>query len=186
MRVISGKYGGRNLKTINSDKTRPTLDKVKEAVFSMIMPIVDVDYPALDLYAGSGALGIEAVSRGQASAYLVDKARAAYKIIEENISSLNAQEDFELFNMSADLALSQIKEQLSLIFFDPPYDIADQVINKNISNIVELDLLIDGAIVVIETKTETDILLPSSFELIKDKNYGIARIKIFRFNKEKI
>lgn len=184
MRIIAGKYGGRNIKSIDSIKTRPTLDKVKEAVFSMVMPLVDLDYPALDLYAGSGALGIEAVSRGQVSAYLVDKSKAATRIIEENIASLRGQADFKVLNLTADTAITQISQPLSLIFFDPPYDLAEQVINKNVLKIVKLDLLIDGAIVVIETNLQTDILLPNFFELLKDKNYGIARIKVFRFNKE--
>lgn len=184
MRIIAGKYGGRSLKTIDSDRTRPTLDKVKEAVFSMIMPLVDQQYPALDLYAGSGALGIEAVSRGQISAYLVDKSKAAYKVIEENVVNLKAQDEFKLINMSAETAILQIKQSLSLLFLDPPYQMAEQVIEKNLAKIVELDLLIDGAIIVIETNIETDIQLPPIFEMLKDKNYGIAKIKVFRLNKE--
>lgn len=184
MRIIAGEYGGRHIKSIDSIKTRPTLDKVKEAVFSIIMPLVDQNYPALDLYAGSGALGIEAVSRGQVSAYLVDKSKAATKVIEANIVSLNGQANFQVLNLSADAAIDKIGQALSLVFLDPPYDLSEQVINKNVLKIVKLDLLIDGAIVVIETNLQTDILLPSSFELLKDKNYGIARIKVFRFNKE--
>ena len=118
MRVVSGKYGGRPLKTLDGKTTRPTTDKVKGAIFNMIGPYFDGGR-VLDLYAGSGSLGIEAVSRGMESAVLVEKDRRAQAIVAENIAMTKEAVRFELLKMESSRALEQLAGQFDLVLLDP-------------------------------------------------------------------
>jgi 16S rRNA (guanine966-N2)-methyltransferase len=123
MRVIAGEFKGRQLKSVPSHQTRPTTDKVKEAVFHMIGPYFEGGH-ALDLFAGSGGLGIEAMSRGVESCVFVDQQHKAIKTIYENIELLNIQERTEVFRTDAMRAIKAAgKRGLSFqyIFLDPPY-----------------------------------------------------------------
>ena len=104
MRVVSGNYGGRPLKTLAGKTTRPTTDKVKGAIFNMIGPYFEGGR-VLDLFAGSGSLAIEAVSRGMGHALLVEKDRAAQQVILENIKMTKEPEKFQLLKMSAERVL---------------------------------------------------------------------------------
>ena len=119
MRVVSGKYGGRPLKTLDGKTTRPTTDKVKGAIFNMIGPYFDGGR-VLDLYAGSGGLAIEAVSRGMESAVLVEKDRRAQAIVAENIAMTKEAARFELLKMESNRALEQLTGQFDLVLLDPP------------------------------------------------------------------
>ena len=100
MKVVSGKFRGLNLKAVPTNNTRPTSAKVKEAVFSMLSPYM-VDGVALDLFAGTGSLGIEAVSRGYQQAYLVDKAYKAINTIKENVEKTREEDSFVVIKSSA-------------------------------------------------------------------------------------
>lgn len=109
MRVVSGNYGGRPLKTLAGKTTRPTTDKVKGAIFNMIGPYFEGGR-VLDLFAGSGSLAIEAISRGMDHALLVEKDRAAQQVILENIKMTKEPEKFQLLKMSAERVLSNLSE----------------------------------------------------------------------------
>lgn len=120
MRVVSGNYGGRPLKTLAGKTTRPTTDKVKGAIFNMIGPYFEGGR-VLDLFAGSGSLAIEAISRGMDHAILVEKDRAAQQVILENIKMTKESEKFQLLKMSAERVLSNLSETFDLVLLDPPY-----------------------------------------------------------------
>ncbi|MBF0845692.1 RsmD family RNA methyltransferase, partial [Streptococcus danieliae] len=107
MRVVAGKYGGRPLKTLAGQTTRPTTDKVKGAIFNMIGPYFDGGQ-VLDLYAGSGSLAIEAISRGMDQAVLVEKDRRAQAIVQANIEMTKETTRFRLMKMEAKRALAQL------------------------------------------------------------------------------
>lgn len=120
MKIISGIYGGRPLKTLEGKTTRPTSDKVRGAIFNMIGPYFEGGR-VLDLYAGSGGLSIEAVSRGMSSAVLVERDRKAQTIVAENIQMTKEVGKFQLLKMDAERALEQVSGEFDLVFLDPPY-----------------------------------------------------------------
>ncbi|WP_201330284.1 16S rRNA (guanine(966)-N(2))-methyltransferase RsmD, partial [Lactobacillus nasalidis] len=141
MRIISGKYAKRNLFTLKSQKTRPTSDKVKESLFNSLGQFFDGE-SVLDLYAGSGALGIEAVSRGCDRAVLNDVSRAASQIIKKNVELTREPERFEVFTMPAKVALKVFADQgrqFDLVFLDPPY--AKQQMVKDMAALLAGQLL---------------------------------------------
>ncbi|MBU9788216.1 16S rRNA (guanine(966)-N(2))-methyltransferase RsmD [Lentilactobacillus sp. IMAU92037] len=185
MRIVSGKYGGIRLTPVKSDKTRPTTDKVKESLFSMTGPYYNGG-AFLDLFAGSGAVGIEAVSRGMTKAILVDKQFQAIKAIKENVEKIHAADQFDIIKGNAETVLKQLadnQQKFDMVFLDPPYK--KQRIIATIDSLFELGLLNDDAIIICETDNQTD--LPAThgmFEAIKQKNYGLTNLTIYRFGKE--
>ncbi|WP_368252200.1 16S rRNA (guanine(966)-N(2))-methyltransferase RsmD [Enterococcus sp. 2201sp1_2201st1_B8_2201SCRN_220225] len=185
MRVISGEFRGRRLKSLTGDNTRPTTDKVKESIFNMIGPYFDGGV-CLDLYSGSGSLGIEAVSRGMERGYLVDRSFPAMKVIKENVALTKAEARFTLWKMSAEAALQKLSElgsQVDLVLLDPPY--AKQVIEKELAKMQELDLLAKDAVVVCETDKRVD--LPEEIGnliLRREQNYGITSVRIYEMKQK--
>ena len=145
MKIVSGIYGGRPLKTLDGKTTRPTSDKVRGAIFNMIGPYFEGGR-VLDLYAGSGGLSIEAVSRGMSSAVLVEKDRRAQSIVKENIQMTKESSKFQLLKMEAERALEQVEGVFDLIFLDPPY--AKEQIVADIEKMAEKNLFSDRKSVV--------------------------------------
>ena len=177
MRVVSGKYGGRPLKTLDGKITRPTTDKGKGAIFNMIGPYFDGGR-VLDLYAGSGSLGIEAVSRGMESAVLVEKDRRAQAIVAENIAMTKEVARFELLKMESSRALEQLTGQFDLVLLDPPY--AKEQIISDIDKMAERKLLSEDIMVVCETDKSVD--LPEEIAdlgIWKQKIYGISKVTVY-------
>ena len=177
MRVVSGKYGGRPLKTLDGKTTRPTTDKVKGAIFNMIGPYFDGGR-VLDLYAGSGSLGIEAVSRGMESAVLVEKDRRAQAIVAENIAMTKEVARFELLKMESSRALEQLTGPFDLVLLDPPY--AKEQIIADIEKMAERKLLSEDIMVVCETDKSVD--LPEEIAdlgIWKQKIYGISKVTVY-------
>ena len=177
MRVVSGKYGGRPLKALDGKTTRPTTDKVKGAIFNMIGPYFDGGR-VLDLYAGSGSLGIEAVSRGMESAVLVEKDRRAQAIVAENIAMTKEVARFELLKMESSRALEQLTGQFDLVLLDPPY--AKEQIIADIEKMAERKLLSEDIMVVCETDKSVD--LPEEIAdlgIWKQKIYGISKVTVY-------
>ncbi|MCH4171065.1 MAG: 16S rRNA (guanine(966)-N(2))-methyltransferase RsmD [Lactobacillus sp.] len=183
MRIISGEFSGRHLKPVPGRKTRPTTDKVKEALFNIIGPYFDGG-TALDLYAGTGGLGIEAVSRGMSNAYLVDRQYAAIKVIEENVAVTKAESAFHIMKMSAARALVELKSKeilFDLVLLDPPYQ--EQQIVKLLNKLRDMALLQPEALVVAET--DVTVLYPeiSGFTLLGQHQYGITEVSVFKYIK---
>ncbi|RSJ97185.1 16S rRNA (guanine(966)-N(2))-methyltransferase RsmD [Streptococcus cristatus] len=177
MRVVSGKYGGRPLKTLDGKTTRPTTDKVKGAIFNMIGPYFDGGR-VLDLYAGSGSLGIEAVSRGMESAVLVEKDRRAQAVVAENIAMTKEVARFELLKMESSRALEQLTGPFDLVLLDPPY--AKEQIIADIEKMAERKLLSEDIMVVCETDKSVD--LPEEIAdlgIWKQKIYGISKVTVY-------
>ncbi|WP_074411988.1 16S rRNA (guanine(966)-N(2))-methyltransferase RsmD [Streptococcus suis] len=177
MRIVSGSYGGRPLKTLDGKTTRPTSDKVRGAMFNMIGPYFEGGR-VLDLYAGSGGLSIEAISRGMESAVLVERDRRAQAIIRENIAMTKEADKFQLLGMEARQALNSVGGPFDLVFLDPPY--AEQEIEDVITELCRRDLLADDVMVVCET--DKAVSLPEEIAELgiwKEKLYGISKVTVY-------
>ncbi|MDR1473264.1 MAG: 16S rRNA (guanine(966)-N(2))-methyltransferase RsmD [Lactobacillales bacterium] len=181
MRVISGEFRGKRLK-LTKDTTRPTTDKVKESIFNIIGPYFDGGV-CLDLFAGSGALGIEAVSRGMNQAVLVERNFKAMQVIKGNVELTKASERFKLLKKDVNLALADLANlalRFDLIFLDPPYK--EQEIEVQLDKLQVFDLLTNDAVIVAETAAE--VVLPSNIKKLTQHRrqvYGVTTIHFFGF-----
>lgn len=180
MRVISGEYGGRRLKAVSGMNTRPTTDKVKESIFNMIGPYFKGGR-VLDLYSGSGSLGIEAVSRGMDEAVLVDTDNKAIKTIRENIEMTKEPSKFKTYKSNSFQAIKELAKEVNkfdLVLLDPPYE--KQEILKDIERLIDFDLLNPRALIVCETDART--LLSENIQHVliwKEKQYGTTKVTIY-------
>ena len=181
MRIIAGEFSSRTIKTLKGTATRPTLDKVREAVFSSLGGFFDGG-KMLDLYAGSGAVGIEALSRGMSFAYFVDKNYEAIRIIKENITALNLEDKTKVLSMLDSNSLHYFTEnhiKFDLVYLDPPY--ALQQNEKIIGILDEKGLLTSSARIVVEClKEDTYADRIGDVEKYKEAIYGISKIVYYR------
>lgn len=181
MRVISGEAKGVKLKTPKGVGTRPTSDKVKESVFNIITSYIE-NSKVLDLFSGTGNLGIEAVSRGASYAYLIEKNRKRYNIIKENIDKTKLNDKIEIIIKDANFALKRFAEsnnKFDIIFMDPPY--LKNYIIPCLEIIVEGDLLHDDGIIIVEHDIKDKI--PDQINNLvrfREKKYGSTMISFYR------
>ncbi len=179
MRIIAGQFRGLKLKTIDNDHIRPTLDRVKEAVFSM-MESQSQRGVFLDLFAGSGAIGIEALSRYYEEVIFVEKEKKHIKIIEENIKALKTS-GYQIYHEDAFSLLRGMihrQKKFDVIYLDPPFK--SGLLERILPLILENNLLQDQGIIVIEHGVDDP--LPLSFQryIVKEKKYGKILITILR------
>ena len=178
MRVISGKARGVALKTPEGMQTRPTADRVKEAMFS----IIQFDLPAarvLDLFGGTGQLGIEALSREANYAVFVDEREPACKLIKENLRRTRMEQSARVIRSDYMAYLRTCKEKFDIIFLDPPY--AEVFLENSLKMITEIDILQSGGIIVTERPVGKDLLWDfPGFSRSKDYKYGNTMVTIFR------
>ncbi len=173
MRVISGSARGRKLLSLEGEDTRPTTDRVKESMFNLCMDYVR-DAKVLDLFAGSGALGLEALSRGAADCTFVENSRAAAEIVRKNLENTRLSDVGTLVLGDATAFLERTGEKYSLIFLDPPYD--GGFYAPVLSKIAEKELLEPDGVLVLEKRADAEIPLPRGLEMIKDRKYGKTAI----------
>ena len=185
MRVVSGICKGRPLKAVPGNTTRPTTDKVKEALFNMIGPYFEGGL-GLDLFAGSGGLGLEALSRGVEKVIFVDRDAKAIQTIHENIQACKMEDKAEVYRNDAERALKAIKKReltVDLLLLDPPYKA--QKLKALIETVSEENLLAKTGIIVAEHSH--DVQLDNEiglFEKIKSETYGIIGVSIYTYKKE--
>lgn len=178
MKVISGFLKGRKIEGFDINGTRPTMDRVKESLFAMIQNYI-VDSVCLDLFSGSGNLGIEAISEGAKYTYLVDNNTKAISVIKNNINNFNIQDKCNILNMNYKRALEELSNnKLDLIFLDPPYK--TNYIEEAIELIDEYDLLNDDGLIICESSDLDKIVYSNKFKSIKDKRYGDKWVVILK------
>ena len=175
MRVISGKSRGKKIVSLEGDNTRPTLDRVKEALFNIIQFKVQ-DAVVLDLFAGTGALGIEALSRGAKEAIFCDKVPDAIKIIKQNITNTNNLDKSTIVNKDYKDVLETLSKQnkkIDIVFLDPPYK--TNLAIDSLQKIIMGNLLTEDGIIIIETddiNKEQEILKIEKVEIFDKRKYG--------------
>jgi 16S rRNA (guanine966-N2)-methyltransferase len=170
VRVVAGEFRGRRLAAPRGVRTRPTADRVREALFSMLGDVSGAR--VLDLYAGSGALGIEALSRGAGSAVFVDRDPRAVAAIERNLESLGLEQ--EVLRQDAVRFLARAEGTFDLVFCDPPYDSASRLAGPLAQGLPALTS--EHARIVTESDKRNPLELP--FPLITERTYGDTRIAI--------
>lgn len=179
MRVTGGLFKGRRLAAPKSGRIRPALDQVKEAVFNILGDISGVK--VLDLFAGTGSIGIEALSRGAKECVFVDESREAISIIRENLRRLGIEQNAIVFAKSASIAvrvLGRRGEQFDLIFIDPPY--LKNLVNSTVEKIDEYKLLKQGGTIVIEHHPKEPVLKHKAFEISDRRKYGQTVVTFMR------
>ena len=184
MRIISGKARGTKLYTLEGTETRPTLDRVKESLFNIIQnQIANSNF--LDVFSGSGAIGLEAASRGAKRVILCDKSKQAINIINKNIEKTHLKEKVELYNLDYETLLkTKIKEKMDIIYIDPPYD-SDFAI-KSVEHIIKEKITNENTTIIIETDNEENILKKlkkTNTEIIDIRKYGRATLIFIKIRK---
>lgn len=185
MRVIAGEARGRALKAVPGTNTRPTTDKVKEAIFSMIGPYFDGG-TALDLFAGTGGLGIEAWSRGMERVIFIDREKISIDVIRQNVETARMGGAAEIYRNEAERALKALAKRelkFNLVFLDPPYKLTtmDELMNDMASS----GMLEEDAVVVVEH--DASVSYPERlehFDQFKYAKYGDTAVSIYRYYSE--
>lgn len=182
MRVISGTAKGISLESLEGTKTRPTLDRVKEALFNILQNDIR-DANVLDLFSGSGALGIEALSRGAKFCVMADKSGDAIKIINKNLQKTKLEENAKIIKNDYIKTLESLNQKFDLIFIDPPY--AENIAVNAINHITRLNLLSDDGIIILETdeeERELENLQKTNVNVYDLRKYG--RVKLIFLNRK--
>jgi len=179
MRVIAGLYRSRILKEVDNDSTRSTKDKVKEQIFNSVGPYFD-GLNVLDLFAGSGSLGIEAISRGVTKSVFIDSSKQAVDVITDNVLSLKIQDKAEVIQSLYIDYLNNTKETFDLIFLDPPYSLEE--LDKIVFIISERKLLKEtGRIVCLYSKNSSIKAENNDIIEYKQKKSGITTISFMKW-----
>lgn len=180
MRVITGKARGVQLKTPDGMDTRPTADRVKEAIFSSIQ----FDIPGakvLDLFGGTGQLAIEALSRGASDAVIVDAADSACRLIKENLTRTKLAPQAKVIRSDYLTFLKQCKDKFDIIFLDPPY--AEVFLENSLNLILEIDILSSNGIIVTERPVGKELTVSlEGYERSRDYKYSRTVVTVFRKN----
>lgn len=176
MRIVSGRARGTKLFSPKNEKIRPTSDKIKESIFNILQPLTP-DAMVLDLFAGTGGIGLEFISRGAKKAYFVDSSRESIDLIKKNIAKCRFEEQSVVMNLDYEKAINvAIRDHLRFdyIFLDPPYAAFKDM--HLVDKIIEGGLLNDGGLIVLEVEKDESPELKSTGISVKERIYGRTKI----------
>ena len=179
MRIISGKARGTKLYTLEGETTRPTLDRVKESLFNIIQEKI-VGSSFLDVFSGSGAIGLEAASRGAKEVILCEKDKNAIKVIKKNIEKTHLE--VTLYETSYEKMLEKLDKKLDIIYIDPPYK--TNLVYETVNKLINLDLLKTDSLIIVETDEEERVeqaLKNLNVNIVNKRKYG--RVHLIFLNK---
>jgi 16S rRNA (guanine966-N2)-methyltransferase len=179
MRIIAGKFRGRILESVSDRSVRPTTDRAKQTIFDILTNRIDFDgLEVLDLFAGSGSLGLEAISRGVKSVTFIDKSRKSLDVIEKNIAALKCESQCSVYQADVFWYLRNMKRMYDLVFTDPPYKLED--IGTLPNAIYNSGILRNGSFVVMEYSRESVIdINEQKYEVLK-KPFGQTVVLILK------
>ena len=178
MRIITGSRRGRKLKTLPGDAVRPTPDRVKEALFNILQ--FDLEGRVfLDLFAGSGQIGLEALSRGAKSAVFVDMRQDACAVVRANLEKTRLTPNAQVLRSDYLSYLSHCRETFDLIFLDPPY--ADNLLERAVAHIARFDILAPDGIMIAESPAEKELpKLSAPYRVAREYRYGRIKVTLYR------
>ena len=183
MRIIAGEFRGRRLKSPDNYDIRPTSDKVKEAVFSMIVPQITDKSVAMDVFAGSGSMGLEAISRGVSRVYFSDHNKDSLKLVKDNIKLCGAEDRSILLSGDFRENIRRVREKVDFFFIDPPY--ADGFVLPAVDAILDADILAkDGLLICEHEKFDP---MPDEYRTlvtVRSRRYGKTCITIYALKQE--
>ncbi|MGN0106914.1 MAG: 16S rRNA (guanine(966)-N(2))-methyltransferase RsmD [Hominilimicola sp.] len=177
MRIISGRKRGHKLFEFEGDDVRPTTDRVKESIFNLIQSFVP-DAVCLDMFAGSGALSFEAISRGAKRAVCIDSDKRSIDIIKKNALSLGFMEDCDILNMSCFDYIEETEEKFDIVFLDPPYN--KNFVEPVLDALIRNDVLNEDGIIVLESDGTDFHGEFEGIEVYRQRKYGRTYITIYK------
>ncbi|WP_417317033.1 16S rRNA (guanine(966)-N(2))-methyltransferase RsmD [Emcibacter sp.] len=183
MRLIAGTYRGRRLKAPSGQHIRPTTDRMRETLFNLLQNSLGLEFNGLhvlDAFAGTGALGLEALSRGAVHVTFADKDRRSFTLVKENITLLKAEEQCLCIGMDA-IRLPAPEIPYGLVFLDPPYH--KNLLRPALDNLLSKKALADGCLVVAECAHDEEPDFPDRLEELTFRTYGDSRITILKYDK---
>ena len=188
MRIISGKFRGKKLIKFNKQGIKPTTDKTRESIFNIVISYLQInekkkdlpfeDFNVLDIFAGTGALGFEAISRGAENVTFIEKSRDNLRVLYKNADHLKVNEKIKIIKRSI-RKVKKIDGQFDLIFMDPPYQM-DLIIKKTLKRILDFKIIKKETVIVIEYAKKKKIDIPKNFEIIKKKDYGNSGLTLIK------
>ena len=176
MRILAGKYKSKKIQTINNSNTRPMMSKVREAIFNSLQFLIE-DKEVLDLYAGSGSLGIEAISRGAKFVTFVEKSKECIDLLSKNLKDLDI--NFIITNTAVETFIKSSINTYDIVFYDPPFEMGSDKVENEINNLVEITR-VDSFVVVHRHKASSEIEFSKNYKIHREKNYGQSKIIILR------
>ena len=176
MRILAGKYKSKKIQTINNSNTRPMMSKVREAIFNSLQFLIE-DKEVLDLYAGSGSLGIEAISRGAKFVTFVEKSKECIDVLNKNLKELDI--NFIITNTAVETFIKSSINTYDIVFYDPPFEMGSDKVENEINNLVEITR-VDSFVVVHRHKASSEIEFSKNYKIHREKNYGQSKIIILR------
>jgi 16S rRNA (guanine966-N2)-methyltransferase len=185
MRIISGIAKGRKILSPEGMNTRPTLDRIKQSIFNIIQNRLE-GAKALDVFAGTGSLGLEAVSRGAAECYLMDKGESTFKYLKQNVENLDFKDKCKCFNIDSYAGLKELGSKgltFDLIFIDPPY--LKEMIPPAVDIIKEKSLLASDGLIVAKIDSSERLYTGNEvIELFDHRKYGNTTVCLYRYREE--
>ena len=188
MRIISGKFRGKKLIKFNKEGIKPTTDKTRESIFNIVISYLQInekkknlpfeDFNVLDIFAGTGALGFEAISRGAKNVTFIEKSPDNLRVLYKNADHLKVNEKVEIIKRSI-RKVKKIDGKFDLIFMDPPYQM-DLIIKKTLKKILDFKITKKEAVIIIEYAKKKKIVIPKEFKIIKKKDYGNSSIALIK------
>tara|TARA_B100001029_G_scaffold166725_1_gene159347 strand:- start:225 stop:758 length:534 start_codon:yes stop_codon:yes gene_type:complete len=176
MRIIAGKFKGLNIKTINDSSTRPMMSRAREGIFNSLQSDFN-DALVLDLFAGSGSLGIEALSRGASFVTFIDSSLNCKKTIDKNLFGID--QNFTVLAISVHDYITQSEKKFDIIFYDPPFSFLVNEINSDLNTIQNL-MTKNSKLIIHRHKSSEQFVYPEGLELYKEKKYGQSNITILK------
>lgn len=176
MRINAGRFRNHNIDMCNLDTTRETSDKVRQAMFNLIGQFFDGEV-VLDLFAGSGAIGFEAISRGCSHAYLNDLNIKALDVIKKNALKLKLKDEVSFSNLDYKVFLNTTEAKFDLIFLDPPYKMNQ--VDDILSLIKQNDLLNPKGLIIFEMEKNTNSI-SQNYDILKERSYGIKKVVVYK------
>lgn len=185
MRIITGKLKGRRLKSPKSYDIRPTSDKVKEAVFHMLYPYLGEDFVCMDVFAGSGNMGLEAISRGAKTVYFSDSSRESLALLKENIQLCGVSDNSVLLSGDFKSNIARVHDKIDFYFLDPPY--VEKFMQEAIEAIKNSGNLKENGIIICEhSKKEKMPDEYLGFTAIKKRRYGATNVTMYQIIKQEV